>query len=328
MAKVQTPKSPLCVYYGEENYNLDLAIRLAKTWPEREVRVLDSSDGLTDEEIVDQLCMGSEEWAQRTVIVDDAQNVKEGKGKALRAYVDSVSATNLSTVLVAVVRDSKLSALWQYVANKGKATECAKLKTYGKTNEVIKYILDRATEIKLVLEEGVPDMLFKFTGGDLYKINNELRKLRLLASVNKDFKISKKHLATVISSAMKAEPWDVSNAAFAKNKVEAMNSLSLMYKTMGDEASVPITSALIRDLQKVIVARHMMDGGAPIEDIATVIDMHSYRCKEFFLPMVRKHDQRSLARHMSRLCRLDADVKGLSRSKRTLVELAVLSIAE
>jgi FMN phosphatase YigB (HAD superfamily) len=64
------------------------------------------------------------------------------------------------------------------------------------------------------------------------------------------------------------------------------------------------------------------------EDIAGALGMHPWRCKTFFMPLVQRHKMRDLVSHMTRLRKLDADVKGAARSKRTLVELAVLAIAQ
>lgn len=325
MEKVLSPKSPLCVVYGSEEYHLDTFVTLAKSWTNREVRV--ANEGATESDVLDLLEMSSER--SRTIIVDNAQSVKESKSKPLRAYIEDRSATDFHVVLVAVVRDPKVSALWEWVGGKGKVFHYPKLKALGegKSNEVLKYIRDRATTMNLSLDVGIDLDLFKFLGTDLYKINSELRKLEQLATITNDRKVTRKQIALVVSPVITAQPWDIAEAAFGKNSLMAMNLLSQVYRGMGDEASVPITAALVKELQKVIVARHLLDSGVAPDELAGLIEMHPYPCKEFFLPRVRKHDSRTLAEHMSRLCKLDSDVKGPSRSKRTLVELAVLSIA-
>jgi DNA polymerase III delta subunit len=105
-----------------------------------------------------------------------------------------------------------------------------------------------------------------------------------------------------------------------------MNALSLLYKG-GEDASVRVTYGLMRETQKMLTARFLLDKGSSDDEVAAAIGMHPYRCKLTFLPNVRKHDQTSLIRVMRRLCKLDQEVKGASSSKRTLVELTVLSIA-
>lgn len=328
MAVLAGPKSSIYVYYGAEGYLLDRALRTVRKWPGRVVRAVDLEDGGTDQAIVDQLRMGGEDASPRTVIVDEAQEFKEGKAKVLRQYVDDLLPSDTQTVLVAFVRESKLPAVWAHVASKGKSVEYQKLKTFGKTNEVIKFIREHAVEMGLSLDVGVDEDLFKLTAGDLYRIHNELRKVQILASVKNTAKVTRQMLMFVVAPAAKVEPWEVADAAFAKNKTLAMSGLSVLFRTSGDDGIVPLVYALMKQIQKFLVARHMVDSGTTPDLIAQAIDMHPYRCKEFFLPMVRKHDPKILAQHMGLLCKLDRDVKGSSRSKRTLVELAVLSIAE
>jgi DNA polymerase III delta subunit len=55
--------------------------------------------------------------------------------------------------------------------------------------------------------------------------------------------------------------------------------------------------------------------------------MHEFACKTNLIPVAQKHTVKVLLGHMNQLCKLDAQVKGAARSKRTLVELAVLSLA-
>ena len=110
-----------------------------------------------------------------------------------------------------------------------------------------------------------------------------------------------KHLALVTTNSMKAEPWDVASAAFSKNNRAAMNSLSLVYKAMGDDASVPIVAGLMRELQKTIVAKHLVKSGMSVKDISNVLGVPYIWCRDTLLSNARKHDERTLAAHMSRL---------------------------
>jgi len=323
------PNVPFFVSYGEEDYYLDQDMGLARTWGGRVATVIDAStESLDDNDLVKILETPNLEDLPRTVIVDEAQKVKESKGKnkPLRDYIEGKSSSDLRVVLVAIIRSAKLPELWSLAAEKGKLRERQKLKTYENNNEVIKdFIPKHAISLGLTLDTGVDKLLFQATGGNLYAVRNELRKLHLL--VGNSGKVTTKHVALVTSSTSKAEPWDVASAAFAKNTREAMNSLSRVYKSMGEEASVPVVYGLMRELQKVIVAKHLLSADMSIKDIANVLSVPYIWCRDTLLINVRKHDDKTLAGHMSRLCKLDVDVKGSSRSKRTLVELAVLSIA-
>lgn len=322
------PTSPFFVFYGEEDFFLDRGLDVARHWPNRDVITLDASEGLDDLTLVQELETRGIDAAPRTIIVEEAQKLKESKKKALRAYVDEASPTDTTAVLVAIVRSEKLPDVWAHVGAKGKLSEHKKFKPWpdksGKT-ECQRWIETEAKRVGLLLEDGVPEFIIQMTGDNLYRILNELRKLYLL--VGNGNKVTKQHVASVIAVTPTSEPKDVVEAAFAKNTKAAMNSLSLLYKTMGEEASIPVTYGLMREATKTLTARYMLDKGSSDEEIAVALGMNPWRCRSFFLPMVRKHDQRALAQYMRQLCKLDQDVKGPSRSKRTLVELTVLSIA-
>jgi DNA polymerase III delta subunit len=328
------PAAPFFVFYGEEDFFLDRGIEVARHWPGRRVTTLDASEGLDDLSLVQELETNVMDAEPRTIIVDEAQKLKETKLKALRIYADEKAAGDTSVVLVAIVRSKdpnkpeKLSDLWSHIGAKGKITEHRRFKPWadksGKS-EYHKFIESEAKRVGLGLEDGVSDFIFQMTGDNLYRILNELRKLYLL--VGNGNKVTKQHVASVIAVTPTAEPKDVIEASFAKNVKGAMNSLSLLYKSMGDEVSVRIVFGLMIEAQKLLMARYMLDKGSSEDDIAAAVGMHPFRCKVAFLPNVRRHSQKDLARLMRRLCKLDQDVKGPSRSKRTLVELTVLSIA-
>jgi DNA polymerase III delta subunit len=106
-----------------------------------------------------------------------------------------------------------------------------------------------------------------------------------------------------------------------------MNLLSTLYKSEGDKAHVPIAYALMKQIEKLMAARYMLDAGMSAEDIASALGMHPWRFKTAMLPKVQKHEMRDLIQHMKKTALLDAGVKGSTHSKRTLVELTVLSIA-
>jgi len=322
----RAPSIPFHVCYGGEDYFLDAERSKARSWVDRDVVVYDASEGLDDAELVSRLSETSLDNA-RTVIVDEAQKVKETKGKPLRAFAEAHQFGDLSVVLVALVRSEKLPEMWQYVGNKpkGMTYQFPKYNLF-KNDQYIRFIEERAKKNALQLDSGVSEMIVKYTGRDLYRITNELRKLHML--VGGGNKVTKAHVASVIAVTPKSDTSEVVNAVMAKNPRDAMAAFSLLYRNLGDDALVPVTAGLQRELQKVIVARAMLDRSASSDEIAAALGIHAGWCKGGFLPNVRKHDLRSLQSHMSRLCRLELDVKGSSSSKRrTLVELAILSIA-
>jgi DNA polymerase-3 subunit delta len=312
---------PFLVSFGAESYFLDRDLDRARRWPDRHSILVDG-DGLTDIELVSLCEQGSIDGTLRVIVVDDAQRVKGDK--ALKAYIEEKSTTDSATVLAAIVRSEKLPDVWKKAADKGRLFEHKKLKTYDSNNEVVKWIETEARRIDRRLDIGISTLLFQLVGGDLHKIANELRKLCLIVPRNE--KITGEHVKLVIAPAPSSDPFQVADAAIEKDAKRAMNALSILYKTQGDEVNIPVVAALIRAVERAIIARRILDKGGSDEDVATQLGIHPFIAKKF-LPHVRKHPFGTLARHMGRLCRLDSDVKGAARSKRTLVELAVLSIA-
>lgn len=310
------------VSFGGEDYFLDQDLNRALGWKDRHVIQLSGED-VDENELVNLLEAGSLDGERRLVILDDAHKLKGDK--TLKAYIANKDAHDDSVVLVALVRSEKCPDVWVQAAKKGRLIEHKKLKTWDNNNEVIKWIEDECRRLGLVLDNGISNMLYQLVGSNLYRLAGEIRKLSVL--LGKQARVGAEQVKLVISPSPTAEPYQVADAAFAKDSRKAMNLISTVYKVMGEDAHVPVTYALVRQVEKVILARYLLDKGVAEDEVATSIGMHPWRYKTQFSPIVQKHTMPSLVRHMGRIQKLDEDVKSATRSKRTLVELVVLSIA-
>lgn len=317
----KTSAMPFIVSYGEESLLLDRELDRARRTPDRHAILLDG-DGLSDAELVSLCEEGSIDGTPRIIIVDDAQRVKGDK--ALKTYIEDKVQTDSRTILVAIVRSEKLPEVWKKAAEKGRLSEFKKLKTYESNNEVVKWIESESQRIGRRLDVGVSTNLFHLVGGDLYKISNELRKLCLI--VPRGGKISSDHLELVVAPSFASTPYEVADAVIEKDVRRAMNALSILYKTQGEEVNILVVAALIHRVERAIIARRVLDKGGSDDDVAAALGLNVFIVKKT-LPHIRKHPFRTLAANMGKLCKLDADVKGPARSKRTLVELAVISIS-
>lgn len=313
---------PFLVFYGGEDFFLDRDLSKARQWEGRSVTLLSGSE-TEDCELVSICSTASADGSLRLVLVDDAQKVK---GKMLEEYIEEKDSSDSSTILVAIVRSEKLPEIWAAAGLKGKVVERKKLKTWESNNEVIKWIADEATRVGIKLSAGLSSTLFEAVGADLYRLSSEVQKLALLVGKNGEAEMS--HLRLTVSPSPTAEPWQVAEAALNKDRKKAMNQLSTVYKNQGDDVHVLLVSSLIKQTEKLVLARQMLDAGLTDDVIAGIVGIHPYRCRTQLIPQARKHSLKSLIGHMSRLCKLDVDVKGPSRSKRTLVELAVLAISD
>jgi len=245
--------------------------------------------------------------------------------KELREFIEGYNVAEKALILVAIVRSEKLSDIWVLVASKGKGIERKKFKPWA-TEEYINFIKTEASHLRVVIDKEVASVLFQYAGTDLYRLENELRKLSIF--VGQAGVIRKEHIALVTTPTPKAEPFQIAEQVLLKNKGKALNLFSILYKNSGDDALIPVTRALMNQVEKTIIIRSLQDKGLVETDIATLIGMKEWPYKNIAAPMARKHDFKSLVKHMGKLCKLDADVKGSVRSKRTLVELTMLSITQ
>lgn len=312
---------PFIVAFGGEDFLLDRMIELGRSWADRRVVVLDA-DGMADHEVVSVCEQRSFDGRDVVVVLDNAHKIKGDK--ALKTFIEEKSREDNSVVVVAICRTDKLSELWKKAAEKGRTQHFPACKPW-ESDKVKQRMVAEAERLGLKLEDDVPDAFLRFIGDDLRRVVNELRKLKLITP--EGVKVTKKAVLSVLAPDVPVEPFEVAEAATNKDVKRAMTLVSFLFKNMGDGAAVPITASLCRQVEKLIVARQMLDKGDEISVIATRLGIHAFPLQKDVLPRARKFTVGQLLTQMNNLCRLDAQVKGPARSKRTLVELTVLSIA-
>lgn len=316
---------PFIVVYGDEDFYQDRYITGRKAaWKNRNIFHRDASD-TTEGEIVsfcETRSFLDEEEGGRAVILDNAQDLKTDK--VLTEYIEGRDVKDFSTILLAVIRGPKITPLWTAAAKKGAALPYLKLRPW-ETQKALDRISDEADALGLKLDSGIAELIHRYIGDNLRAAANELTKLTYIVGADK--LVKKDHVIRVISPNTDVEPRHVAEAALSKNKVLAANRLSRMFKMQGDSACVPIVSSCLYQVEKILVTRQMLDQGDAVATIAQRFGMNEYACKLNLVPLAQKHTVKVLLGHMNQLCKLDAQVKGAARSKRTLVELAVLAIA-
>jgi DNA polymerase III delta subunit len=317
---------PFIVVYGDEEFLQDRFVAGRRAaWKNRFVVMKDASE-ITEGGVV-SLCetrslFDDEDSPGRAVIIDNAQDLKADK--VLAEYVEGRDVKDFSTILMAVVRGTKIPPIWGAAAKKGVTLSYLKLRPW-ETQKCVDRITEEAVRLELKLDSGIADLIHKYLGDNLRATVNELVKLTYI--VGPDRFVKKEHVVRVIAPNTDVEPRHVAEAALSKNKVLAANRLSRIFKLLGDGACVPIVSSCLYQIEKILVAKQMLDRGDAVTTIAQRFGMNEFACKINLIPIAQKHTVKVLLGHMNQLCKLDAQVKGAARSKRTLVELAVLSIA-
>jgi len=313
--------SPFRVFFGDEELLLDQALNQVRSHKTRSVTLLDG-EGIDGQEVVSICETRSFDGSPRLVIIDNAQKVKAPE--PLQEYVKDKDPEDKTVLLVAIVRVPRLTPTWlKTMRSEGRCVEHLQPKPW-KEQERVRRVVEQATRLGLKLDKGVPELLIKVRGYDLRLIVNELQKLFYLV----DGEVAtRKHVGMLVPHVFPATPYEVAQAAASKQSKQAMTKLGLVYRNLGEGAAVPLTHALVRVVEKLIIARSMLDAKDAVKVIAQRLGMHEYPLKVNLLPMARLHSVDQLRGQMKTLCRLDALVKGSARSKRTQVELAVLSIA-
>jgi DNA polymerase III delta subunit len=214
--------------------------------------------------------------------------------------------------------------VWDPAIEKGKVWNYPSFKPWQE-EKILGRIKEEADRVGVVLGEGVPLLFLKLLGDNLRATANELHKVVHL--IGKDGTVTRELLLSVIAPDSHAEPHEVAEAATSKDVKTALRAVSVLFKSMGDGAAVPVTSALMKQVERLLIARQMADKGDAIDVIATRLEMHKFVLQKSLMPKTQRFTVRELRDQMKHLCRLETQVKGAARSKRTLVELAVISIS-
>jgi len=317
---------PFHIAYGDDDFMLGRHLVFGRSFGKRSIIQVDG-DTISEADLLLVCESNSLDGLGRVVVLDNAQKLK---GKDLARYIEDTDRNDLTTILVAVVRATRLPEPWSKVGSKGDVVTCHELKPWAE-KDGIELIQAEAQKHKIKLAVEVPGLLWRTIGNRSSRLCNEISKLAVL--VGPGGTVTKEHLKLVLASVPQADSYQavqLAEATFRKDARGAMQKVSKLYKHMGEQASVPIASALMKQAERYYVARRMLDAGDAVDIVATRFGMGGKRTfffKRDVLPAVKKHAARSLLDQMNSLCELDVKVKGSAHSKRSLVELAVLSIA-
>lgn len=310
------------VFYGEETYLLDRELARVLRWREHLITLLDGATATEDRVVAALEDRALMDDCRVVVVVDNAEKIK--LASALLTHVDAAkSAPDGASMLVAICRTERLSKGWLALGSTGRMVEHRRFKPWEK-EKISERMTKEATLLGLTLSDGAFDVLFKVYGEQTALMVNELRKTALLLS--KGDEITAELVLSLCARRSAVAPWDVSEAALAREPKRAMRALSMLYQEKGDEALIPVVAAMARTIEQAVMMRSLLDRQQGPEAIATALGVHPFRVKRE-LPSVEKHTSAQLIEQMNNICKLEVQAKGSSASKRTLVELAILSLA-
>ena len=318
--------TPVVVSFGEEPFFLDQDLKLFGKSTGYAITRLDGSE-VNSSKVVQALVSSQinfddlDNTPVNLVIVDNANKLKVEK--ALKGYLDSLEPKDLSAILVVVSRSASVTGIWAKLGDKAVVREHKKLKTWDNNNEVVKWVQDESARVGLKVDPRVALAMYQVAGDDLYRLSSEIHKLKLLVGKGA---VTLEHLNLVMTPSSTVASWDVADSVFLKNWKRALSQVSTIFKYAVDDPSLMILGALIKGVERLFVARSLLDKGVTHDEVAGRLGMHPYRFKMSVLPQAEKQTTAGLVRNMQMLSRLDVDLKRTSH-RRTLVELAVYDLA-
>ena len=318
----------LNVFYGDEDYLLNRSHQKALAWDGRHALRLDGLEA-SETDLISSMGTLPFDGGGVVVVLDNAESLK--LTKTFLEYLDQrypssgSSVVDTSTVLVAIVRSKTLPKPWAQVAARGRTVEHLKFKPWDEASIEARVVAE-AKLLDLKLGDGAFATLHKVYADDTGGMVNELNKLAFL--VGKAGTVTRDHVLSVCSRQVPVMPWDISEAASRKDHKAALTYTGLLFKYEGEGASVPIVAALMRQVERLLLAKSLADAGRSSKEIASSVNLPPFVYEKSLAPAVRKHSVEGLTTQMQKLCDLETRIKGSAPSKRTLVELAVLSLAE
>ena len=318
--------TPVVVSFGEESYFLDRDLKMFSSSPGYAITRLDGSEVNSSKVVM--ACVSTQinfddldNPPVNLVIVDNANKLK--LDKSLKSYLDNLDQKDMSSILVGIFRSSSVTGAWSKLGPKAEVREHKKLKTWENNNEVVQWIQNEAARVGLKVDPKISLAMFQVTGDDLYRLSSEIHKLKLLIGKGT---VTVEHLNLVMTPSSTVASWDIADSVFHKNWKKALSQVASVFKYAVEDPSLMILGALIKGVERVFVARSLLDKGVPHDEIASRLGMHPFRFKMSVLPQAEKQTTARLVSNMQILSRLDVDLKRTSH-RRTLVDLAVYNLA-
>ncbi|MFA5154827.1 MAG: DNA polymerase III subunit delta [Patescibacteria group bacterium] len=285
------------------------------------VSVLDGS-AATLKDITERINTGSLFVKKRLVVVENIfQNKKDKIFAALTDYLKKVARDENDVI---IFRDEELNTkatplkaetkkLFAYLAKQPYSQEFKPLSD----SQLLAFIKKEAASYQK--EIGVPaaSLLLNLTGGDLWLIAGNLRKL---AFGSTDKSISTELVQDTVAGSYDENIFGLTDALSAKNKKMAVSLLAEQYAAgLSDEYLIAM---LIRQFKILLQIRTALDGPKMPTDLAAQLRLHPFVVKKGLL-QAKNFSAASLKNYLDRLLRLDFGNKTGSGDVKTELTLLI-----
>ena len=305
----------LTVLSGDDLYHLDRAQR-------RLLEVLtqdDASDfGLTvfGEDKVDLAAVVSAArsvgmFSPRRVVFVSSLSALDGEPETIQAYAKAPPPQ--SYLIVRAPSMDQRRKLHQVLAKSGRLLKFeAGDPHYGRGE---RDVVAMAREKELEIDSGTAAFLHQIAGGDLYRLSNELDKIRAWLGEG-DHRVTQEIVREVASSGGLLSGWEVADAVLRRDRADALAAARRLVEA-GDEP-IRVVGGLAWRARVMLQARAMLDAGEKPGDVVKATRAFNYR--EALLKGVSRYSLSELLCFPSVLMQADKTLKSRAIHPRAVLE--------
>ncbi|HSI89336.1 MAG TPA: DNA polymerase III subunit delta, partial [Pyrinomonadaceae bacterium] len=171
-------------------------------------------------------------------------------------------------------------------------------------SELLTWVRRRAEGLGVKADPPALKLLVTLVGADLHRLGNETDKLA--SAADEAGGITIELVETLVANTREASNFDLTDHLVAGRREQALAALK---KTLDDGAEPLALLGLVSyNLRRMLIAKDMMSGGAPADEVGRVIKLR-YSDREPFLASSRRADRQKLCRCLHRLAEVDLAIK-------------------
>jgi DNA polymerase-3 subunit delta len=241
---------------------------------------------------------------------------KPGSWQAMADYVDGMPAT---TVLVLVDDEvSPANLLLAALRGKGQVRHFPPLQL----NDVPAWVRRRAQEVGLSLTQRAVTLLVDLVGNDLWALAGELDKL-IAYAVGRP--VDEADVQALVSAARDVTVFPLVDSIVEGRTDQAMRLLRQFIAQGNDHSHV--FAMVLRQYRHLVLARELIDQGAPSSDIGQRLHLRSPYALERLMEQAHRYDLPRLKAAHQRLLATDAAIKRGIYNEDLALELLLLDLA-
>lgn len=305
----------LTVLSGDDAYHLDRAQRLL-------IEVLTRDDasefGLTvfgDDKVELSAIVSAARsvgmFSPRRVVFVSNLSALDGEPETIQAYAKAPPAQ--SYLIVRAPSLDQRRKLHQVLAKSGRLLKFeAGDPRYGRGE---RDVVAMAREKELELDSSTAAFLHQIAGGDLYRLSNELDKIKAWLGEG-DRRVTQEVVREVAASGGLLSGWEVADAVLRRDRAAALAAARRLVEA-GDEP-IRVVGGLAWRARVMLQARAMLDAGTKPGDVIKATRAFYYR--DALLQGVTRYSMDELLRFPSTLMHADKTLKSRSIHPRAVLE--------